>query len=49
MPMRSAAQREWMWAHDPAMARRFESVTPKGTKLPEHVAKKRKPKRKPAK
>jgi hypothetical protein len=43
MPMRSQAQRRWMWATHPAMARRWEAHTPRGKELPEHVgdAKKR--------
>ncbi len=36
MPFKSQAQRSWMFANHPAMARRWESVTPKG-KLPGHV------------
>jgi hypothetical protein len=39
MPMESQAQRRWMWAKKPAMAKRWEKETPKG-KLPEHVARK---------
>ena len=35
MPFQSQAQRAWMYEHHPAMAKRWESVTPKG-KLPEH-------------
>ena len=35
MPFESQAQRNWMYANHPAMAARWESVTPKG-KLPEH-------------
>ncbi len=41
MPFKSQAQRGWMYANDPAMAKRWEKETPKG-KLPEHVKKKRK-------
>jgi len=44
MPMRSEAQRRWMWANNPEMAKRWEKETPKGKKLPEH-AKPKKPKR----
>lgn len=37
MPFKSEAQRKFMWANHPEMAKRWESVTPKGKKLPEHV------------
>lgn len=37
MPFKSQAQREWMWANHPDMAREWENATPKGKKLPEHV------------
>ncbi len=37
MPFESQAQRRWMYANHPAMAKRWEAVTPKGEKLPEHV------------
>lgn len=40
MPFKSQAQRRWMYANDPEMAKRWESETPKGRKLP---AKKTKP------
>ncbi len=39
MPMRSKAQRKFLWAKHPAIARRFEDHTPEGTKLPEHLKK----------
>ena len=39
MPLKSQAQRKWMWANHPEMARRWEKETPKG-RLP---AKKGKP------
>lgn len=38
MPMESQAQRRWMWATHPTMARRWEEHTPKGKKLPEKVS-----------
>ena len=41
MPFKSKAQRGWMWANRPKMARRWQAHTPKGTKLPERVRKKR--------
>lgn len=39
MPFKSKAQERWMWAKDPAMAKRWEKDTPKSTrtKLPEKV------------
>jgi len=37
MPFKSEAQRKWMWANHPEMAKHWQSVTPKGKKLPEHV------------
>lgn len=41
MPFKSEAQRRYMYAKHPKIAREFQSATPKGAKLPEHV--KRKP------
>lgn len=38
MPFKSEAQRRWMYANHPAMARRWQAHTAKGAKLPEHVA-----------
>lgn len=38
MPFRSQAQRAWMYANKPAMAKRWQSETPKG-KLPKKVKK----------
>jgi hypothetical protein len=38
-PFKSEAQRGWMHANHPAMAKRWEKETPKG-KLPEHVSEK---------
>ena len=42
MPFKSKAQRAWMYAHDPSMAKEWEAHTPKGTKLPEKVSGKKK-------
>lgn len=42
MPFRSDAQRKWMHATHPAMAKRWDKETPKGADLPEHVKKRRK-------
>lgn len=39
MPMRSKAQRAYLHAKHPDVAAKFEAETPKGTKLPAHVAK----------
>jgi hypothetical protein len=39
MPMKSKAQRAYLWATNPKVAREFESKTRKGTKLPKHVKK----------
>jgi hypothetical protein len=44
VPFKSKAQRRWMYANDPAMAKRWQSETPKGAKLPNKV-KKKKPKK----
>jgi hypothetical protein len=41
-PMRSIAQRKWMFATKPEMALRFEKETPKDKKLPKKVSKKKK-------
>jgi len=35
MPFKSKAQRGWMHATHPEMAKRWEKETPKGKKLPE--------------
>lgn len=40
MPFVSKAQRGWMYANEPEMAKKWQAHTPKGKKLPEHVAKK---------
>lgn len=37
MPFRSEAQRRWMWANHPEMAKRWQKETPKGKKLPMYV------------
>lgn len=37
MPFKSEAQRRWMHANHPEMAKRWEKHTPKGKKLPEKV------------
>lgn len=42
MPMKSKAQRRYLHAKEPEVAAEFERATPKGKKLPEHVAKKKK-------
>jgi len=39
MPFKSKAQKGWMYANEPAMAARWQKETPKGKKLPAHVAK----------
>jgi len=39
MPMKSKAQRRFLWATNPEVAKEFESKTPEGKKLPEHLAK----------
>ena len=45
MPFKSQAQRAYLYANNPRVAKEFEAATPKGAKLPEHV----KPKKKKAK
>lgn len=39
MPYKSKAQRAWMHANHPEMAKEWDKETPKGKKLPEHVKK----------
>ena len=39
MPFKSNAQRRWMYANHPEMAKEWSEHTPKGVKLPEHVKK----------
>jgi hypothetical protein len=41
MPFKSKAQRGWMYANEPQMAKRWEKETPKGKKLPARVAKRK--------
>ena len=48
MPMKSTAQRGYLWANKPDIAREFESMTPKGKKLPKKVKKKKKAMKKSA-
>jgi len=38
MPFQSQAQRAWMYSNHPAMAKRWEAVTPKGQQLPNHTS-----------
>lgn len=40
MPFKSQAQRKWMYANKPQMAKRWEKETPKSKKLPKRVSKK---------
>jgi methylmalonyl-CoA mutase N-terminal domain/subunit len=37
MPFSSEAQRRYLWAKHPEVAKEFAAATPKGKKLPEHV------------
>ena len=39
MPFKSQAQKGWMFANKPEMAKEWAAHTPKGAKLPEHVSK----------
>lgn len=41
MPFKSEAQRRWMFATHPKMAKKWQKHTPKGKKLPQHVKKKK--------
>ena len=41
MPFKSKAQRKWMHKNKPTMAKKWEKKTPKGSKLPKKVKKKR--------
>ena len=43
MPFKSKAQRGFLFANNPKVAKEFAAATPKGAKLPEHVKKKKKP------
>lgn len=38
MPFASEAQKGWMYANKPAMARKWQAETPKETKLPDRVS-----------
>lgn len=40
MPFKSEAQRKFMYAKHPKMAKEWEDKTPKGKKLPKKVTKK---------
>lgn len=42
MPFKSEAQRKFMYAKNPKMAKEWEEKTPKGKKLPKKVKKKKK-------
>ena len=46
MPFKSKAQKGYMYANHPKLAKEFEAATPKGKKLPQKVAKKKTAKRK---
>lgn len=37
MPFVSNAQKGWMYANKPAMAKEWQAATPKGAKLPNYV------------
>ena len=40
-PFVSKAQRKWMFANEPEIAKRWAKETPKGKRLPKHVKKKK--------
>jgi len=42
MPFKSQAQRRFLFATNPKVAKKFASKTPKGKKLPERAPKKKK-------
>jgi hypothetical protein len=42
MPYKSQAQRGWMHANKPAMAKKWDKETPKGKSLPKKVSKRAK-------
>jgi hypothetical protein len=44
MPFKSKAQRRYLFAKEPEVAKEFAAHTPKGAKLPEHVKAKAKKK-----
>lgn len=37
MPIKSQAQRRFLWSKDPEMAKKWEAHTPKGKKLPKKL------------
>jgi hypothetical protein len=37
MPFKSQAQRKFLYANHPEIAKRWEKETPKGKRLPKHV------------
>lgn len=39
MPFKSKAQKGYLYANKPSVAKEFQSKTPKGTKLPKKVKK----------
>ena len=39
MPFKSKAQRVYLWANNPKVAKEFAKKTPKGKKLPKRVKK----------
>ena len=41
MPFKSTAQRGYLFANNPGVAKEFAAKTPKGAKLPKHVKKKK--------
>lgn len=42
MPFKSEAQRKYLYAKHPEVAKKFEEHTPKGKKLPAHARRNRK-------
>ena len=40
MPFKSLAQKKYLYANNPKVAKEFEAATPKGKKLPKKVKKK---------
>ena len=42
MPFKSQAQRKYLYAMHPKLAKEFAAKTPKGKKLPQHVKMKKK-------
>jgi hypothetical protein len=44
MPMKSQAQRKYLWMKNPKVAKKFEEETTKGKKLPKKLKKKSKKK-----